>query len=139
MNMGRPPKNPSEDDVFTAEAPEVADAQPLPAMTQDTLLAIIASMQKQQAESNEAIKTLAAAIVEAGKPKEPLKTKKQLADEENERMFKENEKRTEANKKALIHYSQYTACDHIAGSNELSEQRDIAGRTSIAWHRNDVG
>lgn len=111
----------------------------LPAMTQSDLLSIIAAMQKSQAESSEAIKALAQAVVESSTPKAPFKSKRDLANEKNEEDARRREKELETYKKKLVQYSQTEGCDHIAGGNQLSEQRDIAGRTSIAWHRNDVG
>ena len=125
------------------ETPVVAETPaPLPSMTQDALLTIIASMQQQllasqqaQAEQN---KALADAIINLATPKAPVKTRKQEADEENERMFKEQEEEHRKNEKALIKRS-HELCDHIAGSNALSDERDLRGRTSILWHRNDIG
>lgn len=133
----------SPESAVSADVEKPKTPEPLPPMTQDNLLSIIASMQQQmltlQQQNAENTKLLADAVIQASTPKLPSKTKKQEADEQNERMFKTRELELEKAKKAVVHREQYEACDHIAGSNPLSEQRDIAGRTSIAWHRNDVG
>ena len=137
------------DPQISANAETAPQSETLPQMTQDTLLTIIANMQRQMLEMSSGQKALAEAIVqsgkiqseaiiEAGKPKLPPKTDRQKAEEENDKQFREREKQLEVNKKLNLMYEQDN-CDHIAGSSSLSEQRDIAGRTSIAWHRNDVG
>ena len=117
-----------------------AAAAPAPLSTDD-MLRLLVSLQQQVAESQkqaaEANKALAAAIVKTTEPREYVKTTKEIAAEKNDELFKNNEKILEARKKANTKYAQ-SQCDHIAGCSDLSEQRDIAGRTSIAWHRNDV-
>jgi hypothetical protein len=129
--------------------PAASEATALPPITQDTLLSLIASMQQQllasqqaiaemQKNQNEANHALADAIIETTKPRERLKTKKEIAQEKNDELFQKNEKELDLRKKANVEYTQ-SLCDHIAGCSELSEQRDIAGRTSIGWHRNDIG
>lgn len=132
----------------TAETTENIETSQAP-LTTDQLLTIIAQMQKQivdaqssaaeaQREANAATKALADAVLETTKPKEYVKTKKELADESNQKMFEERQRDLQKRQKATIKAEQ-DSCDHIAGGSPLSEQRDIAGRTSILWHRNDVG
>jgi hypothetical protein len=104
-------------------------------LTTDQLLAIIVSLQQDNTKANAA---LANAILETTKPREVLKTAKELANEANDELFKKNEKEYRERERAANKYNQAN-CDHIAGGNQLSEQRDIAGRTSIVWHRTDTG
>lgn len=129
--MPRTPNTPEE-----AQKQETVDLASLPTMTNDSLLTIIATMQKQlmeaqkqQAEANQA---LADAILKSREPYEDPRKK------QNEAMFKKRDTEIELRKKLTIKYAQ-DSCEHIAGSNPLSEQKDIAGRTSIVWHRGDVG
>jgi hypothetical protein len=76
--------------------------------------------------------TLAHAILEARKPY--IDPRKEI-DEENARIqAREQMRRQKEDQK----YSQ-SVCPHVAGSNALSELPDTAGRTSIVWHRFDVG
>lgn len=113
-----------------------------PAMTTEQLLTMIVNMQKQLADvvaastSNSAAQT--EAILELARPKEPLKTARQIADEANEKQFKAQQDQIEKNARANEKYA-HENCEHIAGCNALSETKDIAGRTSIIWHRGDVG
>lgn len=113
---------------------------PAPLSTDD-LLRLIVTLQQQTTEAQKqaasANAALAAAIVKTTEPREYVKTAKELAAEQNDDLFKNNEKILEARKKANIKYAQ-SLCDHVAGCSDLSEQRDIAGRTSIVWHKNDV-
>jgi hypothetical protein len=128
----------TEENEPVVETQEAVSPAPL---TTDQLLALLVTLQQQTAEAQkqaaEANKALAAAIVKTTEPREVIKTPKELATEANEELFKKNEKVLEARKKANTKYAQ-SLCDHVAGCSELSEQRDIAGRTSIIWHRNDV-
>lgn len=142
------PKVLSEEGVVSANAesrdvsenPTAFDTSAHP-LSAEGLLTLIASMQQQLKESQDqaakANAALAAAILETTKPREYIKTSKELASEANEELFKKNEKEYRTREKANIKYSQNN-CDHIAGGSPLSEQRDIAGRTSIVWHRNDA-
>ena len=111
---------------------------PLPS---EALLALIATMQKQlvesQAQAAAANAALANAILETTKPREHIKSAKEIAAEANEQLFKKNEKLLEERKK-LGKQQEQNLCDHIAGCSPLSEQRDIAGRTSILWHCTDA-
>lgn len=111
-------------------------------LSTDSLLTLIATMQQQlvasQQAAAEANEKLAAAIIKTTEPREILKSKEQLAKEATEKIFDEQAKETTRRLKANLAYER-DLCDHIAGGSALSEQRDIAGRTSIVWHRNDVG
>lgn len=113
-----------------------------PPLSTDQLLTLIASMQQQllsaQQSAASANEKLAEAILETTKPREPVKTKKQLAEEENTRQEKIRENQLRDYQKAVKKVNEQN-CVHIAGCSELSEQMDIAHRTSILWHRNDVG
>lgn len=117
-------------------------------ITTDGLLSLIASMSQQLLASQKAAADqaasaalandrLAAAILKTTEPREVLKTRQQLAQEENDKLFDANAKETRRrqllNKAAAEDY-----CVHIAGCSQLSEQKDIAGRTSIVWHRTDA-
>ena len=144
--MGRPPNKHEETavpDVSTnVEAtPEPVNTSVAP-LTTDALLGLIASMSQQllasQNAARESNEKLAAAILETTKPREVLKTKEQLAREANDKLFDENARELKRRQKENEKYGQ-EMCDHVAGCNQLSEQRDIAGRLSIIWHRNDVG
>jgi hypothetical protein len=104
-------------------------------LSSEQLLAIIVSLQQENAKANAA---LANAILETTKPREVLKSAKELANEANDELFKKNEKEYRQRERAANKYNQDN-CDHVAGGNQLSEQRDIAGRTSIVWHRTDTG
>ena len=121
-----------------AEAPQKSEtpAAPIAPLTQSDLLSIIATMQQQlidgqrlQAEAN---KALAEAIIDSKKPY--VDPRKKLNDE----MFKDQERQIALRTKMNVQYAQST-CEHIAGCSQLSEQKDIAGRTSFVWHRNDIG
>lgn len=110
-------------------------------LTAEQLLQVIVSLQQQVAESQrqaaESQKALTEALIESTKPKERVKTQQELAAEANEKMFEARSRETERRQRATRDMEQ-SLCDHIAGGSPLSEQRDIAGRTSILWHRNDV-
>jgi hypothetical protein len=145
MPAGRPRKNPvsSESVVSTAVENEVVETQAepetLPALTQTDLLTIIASMQKQLLASQSATAELAGAIKDLATPKAPLKSRKQVADEENEKLFQDRQIALERTKKRNDEYL-HSICEHIAGSNKIGEGfKDLMGRTSYQWHRNDVG
>lgn len=99
-------------------------------MTDDQrMTAMFAMFQKMTAESN---KALADAIIESRKPYEDPKVA------ENDKIFRENDRQTEARKKAGIKQEQ-DYCTHIAGSNQLSEYPDERNRTAILWHQFDDG
>ena len=152
MPAGRPRKNPvSPEDVdSTAVENEVVETQAepeiLPPLTQTDLLTIIASMQKQllasqasQAAQAASTASLAEAIKDLATPKAPLKSRKQIADEENEKLFQDRQIALERTKKRNDEYL-HSICEHIAGSNKIGEGfKDLMGRTSYQWHRNDVG
>jgi hypothetical protein len=122
-----------ENQVVT-ETPEEINTSETPLSTTD-LLKIIADLSRQNTEAN---KQLAAAIIKTTEPREYKKTTKELAEEANNKLFDERAKELSRRQKLTVKLEQ-DACDHIAGGSQLSEQRDIAGRTSIIWHRNDVG
>lgn len=122
-----------ENQVIT-ETPETLNTSETPLSTTD-LLKIIADLSRQNAEGQ---KMLAAAIIKTTEPREYVKTSKEIAEEANNKLFDERAKELAKRQKLTIKLEQ-DACDHIAGGSQLSEQRDIAGRTSIIWHRNDVG
>jgi hypothetical protein len=150
MPAGRP-KNSSvavEDSPETALSANAENTSPTEnfntsasPITTDALLTLIAGMQQQllksQEEAAKANAALAAAILETTKPREVLKTKEQLAREANDKLFDENAKELRRRQRETIRQSQ-DECVHIAGCSPLSEQKDIAGRTSILWHRNDA-
>jgi len=126
----------------TSETPVAAEATPEPAMSTTQLLSLVASMQQQLAAivemSTKNSERQTEAILELARPKEPLKTARQIADEINEKQFKDQQRKQEEWSKANEKYA-HENCEHIAGCNALSETKDIAGRTSIIWHRGDVG
>jgi hypothetical protein len=113
-----------------------------PAMSTEQLLTLVASMQQQLIEVQKQAAAASAAqtdaILKLAEPKEALKSQREIANEANDKQFKdqqrEQEKRTKANNK----FAQDN-CEHIAGCSPLSESKDIEGRTSIIWHRGDVG
>ena len=113
-----------------------ADETLLPQMTASDLLTIIATMQKQlmeqQRAQTDANKALAEAIMDSRKPYEDPKKKI------NDEIFKKQEQLLTTQQKANIKSAQ-DQCEHIAGCNQLSEQKDLYGKTSIAWHRGDLG
>jgi hypothetical protein len=117
---------------------ETMDSSASPIST-DGLLTLIATMQQQLIESQiaarEANEKLANAILETTKPREYVKTKEQLAQEENQRMFEEQAKETRRRQIATQKQTQEN-CDHIAGG--LGETKDVHQRTSIVWHRTDA-
>ena len=135
------PKHPGVSET-TPEAANAKTPEVTPAMSTEQLLALVVSMQKQLADvlaaqtANSDKQT--EAILELARPKEPVKTARQIADEKNEEQFKkqqaEQEKWAKANEKWA-----HENCEHIAGCNALSEMKDLAQRTSIIWHRGDVG
>ena len=139
MPAGRPPKSAVLDSPETDVENEFDTAQA--PLTTEALLTLIAGMQQQLLKSQEdaakANQALAAAILETTKPRETLKSKEQLAREANDKLFDENAKELRRRQRETIRQSQ-DECVHIAGCSPLSEQKDIAGRTSILWHRNDA-
>jgi hypothetical protein len=118
--------------------PENIDSSATPIST-DGLLTLIATMQQQLLESQnaarEANEKLANAILKTTEPREEVKTKKQLADEANQKMFEEQSKEQRRRQIATKKYEQ-EICDHIAGG--LGEVKDVHQRTSILWHRTDA-
>ena len=98
----------------------------------EQLLAVIVSLQQDNAKANAA---LANAILETTKPREVIKTKHQLAQEENNRMFLEQAKELSKRQKETK-LNEQNNCEHIAGS--LGETKDVHQRTSIVWHRTDA-
>jgi hypothetical protein len=122
------PETPVSTPVETAEGIDTSK-QPL---STDALLALIATLTQQNAESNA---RLAEAILETTKPREILKTKQQLATEENDRLFFEQSKELRRRQKETKQREQLQ-CDHVAGS--LGETKDVHQRTSIVWHRTDA-
>ncbi len=136
------PVSPEDQVSATAETPQPAEtntsASPL---STDQMLALLVRFQQEAVEARkeaaEANKALAQAIIETTKPREVLKSAKEIADEKNNKLFDERAKELTKRQKANIKYEQ-SLCDHVAGCSNLSEQRDIAGRTSIIWHSNDV-
>lgn len=101
-------------------------------LTSEQLLAIIVSLQQENAKAN---KALADAILETTKPREIIKTKAQLAQEENNRMFLEQAKELQKRQRETKQLEE-DLCEHIAGS--LGETKDVHQRTSIVWHRTDA-
>ncbi len=101
-------------------------------LTTEQLLAIIVSLQQENAKANAA---LANAILETTKPREVIKTKEQLAREANDKMFLEQAKELQKRQRETKALEQ-DLCDHIAGS--LGETKDVHQRTSIVWHRTDA-
>jgi len=108
---------------------------PVLSQTEGMLLQVIAAMQEQMKESAsaqaEANKALVEAIIESKKPYvDPKKA-------ENEETMRRQDEEQRLRQKANIKYAQ-SACEHVAGGSALSEVPDLAGRTSIVWHRTDV-
>jgi vancomycin resistance protein YoaR len=124
-----------------AENPVSTETQaPVPLST-DQLLALIVTLQQQtaqaQKEASAANQALAAAIIKTTEPREYVKSQKEIAEDANNKLFDERAKEL-AKRQKETQKAEQDSCDHIAGGSPLSEQRDIAGRTSIIWHRNDV-
>ena len=138
--MSIKPLKPLSTDVENPVSTETPSS-PAPLSTDD-LLRLIVTLQQQTAEAQKqaaaANAALAAAIVKTTEPREYVKTKKELAAEQNDKLFDERAKELSKRQKQTVKAEQDN-CVHIAGCSSLSEQKDIAGRTSIAWHRNDVG
>lgn len=61
-----------------------------------------------------------------------------ILEKEIDRKFREANRLCEVRRKAAIKYEQDN-CPHIAGCSPLSEQMDVAGRTSIVWHTLNTG
>ena len=131
------------------ETPDLASfnssASPI---TTEGLLQLIASMSQQLLASQQAAaeqaaaaaaanEKLAAAILKTTEPREVVKSRQQLAQEENDKLFDKNAK--ELRRRQLLNKEAVeNDCVHIAGCSPLSEQKDIAGRTAIVWHRTDA-
>lgn len=122
----------------TAPITETVDTSKQP-LSVDQLLTLIAGMQQQllasQQQAARSNELLAAAIIESGKPKQPLKTAKELAFEANEKAFEEQAKELRKRQRENSQLEQEN-CDHIAGSR--GETKDVHQRTSIVWHRTDA-
>lgn len=107
----------------------------------DGLLTLIATMQQQLLESQnaarEANERLAEAILKTTEPREIKKSPEQLAQEANQKLFEDQAKELRRRQLETIKDSQNN-CVHIAGCNPLSEERDVRGRTSILWHKTDA-
>ena len=123
----------SEPEISTNVETQGVDTSATP-LTVESLLSLIATLTKQNAESNAA---LAAAIIKTTEPREALKTKEQIAREANDALFDANAKELRKRQRENLRFNQ-DRCDHIAGGSDLSEQRDVHGRTSIVWHRTDA-
>lgn len=119
----------SNPEVSTTDAVQESVQQFTKMSEDDRMAAMFAMFQKLTADSN---KALADAIIESRKPYEDPKVA------ENDKIFRENDRQTEARKKAGIRQEQ-DACSHIAGSNQLSEYPDERNRTAILWHQLDTG
>jgi len=114
-------------EVKAAKKPE-ADAP----ITKTELLALLAQMTQSTNESQKTMaEIIANALIEAKKPYIDPKL------EENEEKFREAN-RIQAKQTKQSEKQAQDNCPHIAGCNALSEMRDVAGRTSIIWHRTDA-
>lgn len=107
----------------------VVDESPkLESLTSAQLLQVIAEM---QAKSDERLAKVVAsvgdAIIESKKPYVNPK------DEETAKLFAQNT-REQFKRQKRNEEIQHEACPHIAGCNNLSESRDMYGRTDIIWH-----
>lgn len=126
----------------TSETPEVEAKTEAPAMSTEQLLTLFATMQQQLAALVEAQSKNSdrqtEAILELARPKEAVKTAKQIAEELNEEHFKKQQRDQEKFAKANEKWA-HENCDHIAGCNALGETANVAGLTAIIWHRGDVG
>ena len=142
MPAGRPPKN----SVVSAEEPfstpvdnEVELDSSIAPLSVEALLKLLIQTQQEAAADRKAAAdanaALAAAILKTTEPREILKTKQQLAVEANEKQFLDQQRELQRRQKANIKLNQ-DYCDHIAGG--LGGEKDLRGRTSIFWHRNDV-
>ena len=131
-------------ETSASETPVTAQkAEPVtPAMSTEQLLTLVASMQQQliEVQKQAALQSAAQidAILKLAEPKEALKSKRELANEQNDKLFKDQQREQEKRTKETTKFAQ-DQCEHIAGCSPLSESKDIAGRTSIIWHRGDVG
>jgi len=110
-------------------------------ITTEGLLSLIASLSQQlvvtQKSAAAANEKLAEAILKTTEPREVVKSRQQLAQEENDKLFDKNAK--ELRRRQLLNKEAVeNDCVHIAGCSQLSEQKDIAGRTAIVWHRTDA-
>ena len=114
----------------SAEKPQASEtvAAPAPAMSNEQLLTLVAQLMATQTQL----------LQKLSDPPEAKKSKEQIAREQNEKMFDERAKELRKRQKETARAEQ-DECVHIAGCSPLSEQKDIAGRTAIIWHRNDVG
>jgi|SRR5665213_1022445 len=109
----------------SSEASETSAATPL-TMSADALLELIARM------NADASDRLAKALLESRKPWTDPKQ------EENEEFMRKQE-RVQRERTAAATKEYQDNCPHIAGSNPLSDQADLLGRTCIIWHTSDVG
>lgn len=120
---------PNSETPVVETSPEAPKPEVLTPLTTESLLQVILAMQKQQQDANAA---LVEAILDSKKPYvDPRKA-------ENDKLFDDQAKDIELRRKVNIRAAQDT-CEHIAGSSNLSEQKDLYGRTSIVWHKGDVG
>jgi hypothetical protein len=108
-----------------SKSPEAPESTP-PTMSPDALLELIARM------NSDASDRLAKALIESRKPWTDPKQ------EENEQ-FMRNQERAQRERTALATKAYQENCPHLAGSNPLSDQSDLLGRTCIIWHTSDVG
>lgn len=122
-------------DFETPSETHNAKAAEAPAMSTEQLLKLLADVLAKSTANSEA---QTAAIMELARPKEAVKTARQIAEEKNEEQFKKNQRDQEKWAKANEKWA-HENCEHIAGCNPLSEMKDLAQRTSIIWHRGDVG
>ena len=126
--------------TVSPETPKAEVAQP--AMTTEQLLALVVNMQQQLVKMQEQTAAASAAqtgaILELAKPREAAKSAREIANEANDKLFKDQQREQEKRTRESNKFAQ-DQCEHIAGCSPLSESKDIAGRTSIIWHRGDVG
>jgi hypothetical protein len=142
--MGRPPNlvSPNQDVSTTSETPQTVEINSsVNPISTEALLTLIASMSQQlltsQQAQADANARLAEAILKTTEPREVLKSKEQIAKEANDKIFDDNAKELKRRQRESIKYEQNN-CEHIAGCNPLSEERDVRGRSSILWHRTDA-
>ena len=137
----KPLEAPVSADVETPTIAETIAQTSVQPTSTDQLLALIATMQQQlvlsQQQAAESNAKLAEAILATTKPRETLKTAKEIAQEANQKMFDDQAKELRRRQKLNIEADQNN-CEHIAGCNPLSEERDVRGRSSILWHKTDA-
>lgn len=93
-------------------------------MTPESLLELITKMNETSTDR------LAAALIESRKPY--VDPKQEQNEEFMRQQAREQRKREEAGRKR-----DQENCPHLAGSNSLSDQPDLLGRTCIVWHTSD--